>query len=374
MLRAEIVHPSELAPAEITAWSALQSDAPELGSPLLGPGFALAVGEVRPDARIAIWRDGRRASGFLGFHRVAGGFARPIGAPFSDYQALVSGPRFPEADEALQAAGLNGMRLTGLIDPHQVFPRDLQPALAHRIDLAAGGEAYLASLWASSGNRWRNYKRYSRRLADQIGPLSVRALDASAATFEALFAWKRRQLAGTGLHDFTSARWIQQLMRRLFEARGEAFGGLLVSLYAGDRPVAAHFGVRQDGWYHPWIGAYDPDLAAYSPGLVHQALAAAAAAKIGIRTYDLGPRAGRSKRMFANAAAEVREGVAIGASLPAALLVRSEQLLSHGLLGRARKRWDHVAAVEPTVSGRLAGIAQAAGALNRRAAAWSKAA
>ncbi len=373
MLKADIAHPSELTTAEIAAWSRLQSDAPELGSPLLGPGFALAVGEVRPDARVAVWRDGRRASGFLGFHRTAGGFARPIGAPFSDYQALVSQPDFPGAFEALEAAGLNGLRLTGLIDPHEVFRRDLRPILAHRINLSAGGEAYLAGLWASSGNRWRNYKRYSRRIEGEVGPLNVRAPDTSTSTFDALFAWKRRQLAGAGLHDFTSAPWIQALMRRLFEIRDEAFGGLLVSLYAGDRPVAAHFGVRQDGWYHPWLGAYDPDLAACSPGLIHQTLAAAATAKIGIHTYDLGPRADRSKAMFANAAVEVREGVALGASLPAALAVRSERFLSQGLLERARKRWDHIAAVEPTIGGRLAGMARAAGALNRRVGAWSKA-
>ena len=339
MLKAEIVHPSELTSAETAAWSRLQSDAPELGSPLLGPGFA-----------------------------------RPIGAPFSDYQSLVSAPSFPLAFEALEAAGLGGIRLTGLIDPHQVFQNDLKPVIAHRIDLSAGGEAYLTGLWSSSRNRQRNFNRYSRRLVDEIGPLNIRAPDTSAATFEALFAWKRRQLAGTGLHDFTSAPWIQGLMRRLFETPDEAFGGLLVSLYAGDRPVAAHFGVRQDGWYHPWLGAYDPDLAAYSPGLVHQALAAAAAATIGIHTYDLGPRADRSKAMFANAAVEVREGVAVGASLPVAIAVRSGQFLSQGLVERARKRWDHIAAVELTLGGRLVGMARAAGALSRRIDAWSKAA
>jgi CelD/BcsL family acetyltransferase involved in cellulose biosynthesis len=377
--KADIIHPSELTDTEIVAWLKLQSGAPELGSPLLGPGFALAVGAVRPDARVAIWREGRRSAGFLGFHRAGGGFARPIGAPFSDYQALISGPGFPPAHQALEAAGLHGMRLTGLVDPHGVFPAALEPVAAHRIDLSAGCGGYLESLRAGSRNRWRNFKRYSRRLSGEVGPLELRAPDRSEETFEILLDWKRRQLAGTGLHDFTAAAWVRALMQRLFETGGRAFGGLMITLYAGDRPVAAHFGVRQGGWYHPWLGAYDPDLAGFSPGTVHQVLAAAAAAGIGVHTYDLGPRADRSKAAFANQAVTVGEGVVAGDGLSATLAAGAGRFLSHApgplaLVERARKRWDHVAAVELTFGRRVSGMARAVRALDRRMDAWSKAA
>ncbi len=111
---------------------------------------------------------------------------------------------------------------------------------------------------------------------------------------------------------------------------------------------------------------------------MHQVLAVEAAAAIGIRIYDLGPKAAHSKSMFANATIEVRAGLAVGSSLPAIVAERSERLLaasSGGLamLGRARRRWDHIAAVEPRLAGRLAGVAGAATALNRRFGAWSKA-
>ena len=379
MAKAEIVHPSELTDTEIVSWLRLQSGAPEFGSPLLGPGFALAVGAVRPDARVAVWREGRRAVGFLGFHRAGGGFARPIGAPFSDYQALISGPSFPPLREALDQAGLQGLRLTGLVDPHGVVQGDLEPVSAHHIDLSAGGEAYFASLWSGSRNRWRNFKRYSRRLAQEFGPLEVRAPDRSQAAFEALIDWKRQQLAGTGLHDFTAAAWVRELMQRLFDASDEAFGGLMISLYAGDRPVAAHFGVRQGGWYHPWLGAYDPELAGFSPGTVHQVMAAAAAAGIGVHTYDLGPRADRSKSMFANSGVTVSEGVVATDRLSAVLAAGASRLLGHApgplaVIERARKRWDHIAAVELTFGRRVSGVARAVRVLNRRMRAWSKAA
>ncbi len=370
----ELLHPSELGPGELIAWSALQARTPAFGNPLLGPDFAVLVGEIRRDARVAIWRDGRRASGFLGFHRTLGGFARPIGAPFSDYHALIAGRDFAEPVQALMAAGLRGVRLTGLIDPYSHFSAGLEPVLAHHIDLSGGADSYFEALWSASRNRWRNYKRYSRRLERQIGPLRIAAPDRSAKAFETLLTWKRRQLQATGLHDFTTSPWVDRLFHRLFETPAENFGGLLITLYAGERPVAAHFGVRQDGWFHPWIGAYDPELSDFSPGAVHQVMATAAAAGIGVTTYDLGPRADRSKTMFANASVTVHEGLAAGASLPARLAAGSERLIGQaGLVGRVRKRWDHVAAVELTVPRRIAGMAKAAAALNRRMEAWTRA-
>src|ERR1700761_3089936 len=89
-LEAEIVHPAELSRVDIAAWRRLQAAEPAFGSPLLGPDFAQAVGAVRPDARVAVYRRAGHAIGFLAHHRRPGGFARPIGAPFCDYHALVS--------------------------------------------------------------------------------------------------------------------------------------------------------------------------------------------------------------------------------------------------------------------------------------------
>ena len=379
MVKVDVVHPSALESVDLDAWSRLQASASEFGSPLLGPGFARLVGEIRGDARVAVWRDHGRPIGFLGFHRTLGGFARPIGAPFSDYQALVAEPGFPEPAEALSAAGVKGMRLAGLVDPHGVFADDLETLVAHRIDLSRGADAYYADLWDRSRNRLRNQKRYSRRLERQFGPLRVVAEDRSAAMLATLMDWKRRQLTATGLHDYTGSPWIGALLERLFQSPAPSFGGLMISLYAGDRPVAAHFGVRQDGWFHPWIGAYDPELAGFSPGAIHQVLAAGAAAEVGVHTYDLGPRADRSKALFANATATVRTGLVASGTLAAQLAAGSERWLEHppaglAVLGRMRNRWDHIAAVELTAGGRIAGVWRAASVLNRRIDAWSRAA
>ena len=87
---AEVCHPSALSDRDLQAWRELQQGAAGFHSPLLGPGFARAVGEVRGDTRVAVWRRGGRAIGFLPHHIRPGRLARPVGGPFSDYHAQTS--------------------------------------------------------------------------------------------------------------------------------------------------------------------------------------------------------------------------------------------------------------------------------------------
>jgi len=175
--------------------------------------------------------------------------------------------------------------------------------------------------------------------------------------------WKRQQIVQTGVHDFLGPDWTKALMRRLFETRGGDFEGLMVSLYAGDRLVAAHFGVREDGWYHPWIGAIDPSLKAYSPGLVHQMEAIAAMTELGLRVYDLGASNDHWKQMFASDQVEIGSGLATAPSLGGRIARSCDHLWRTPGAGRLRRRLDQINAVELTLSGRLQGAAHAMNAL-----------
>ena len=149
-------------------------------------------------------------------------------------------------------------------------------------------------------------------------------------------------------------------MHNLFAIQGAAFEGLMVSLYAGSHLVAAHFGVRQGDWFHPWIGAIDPDLKAYSPGLVHQIEAIGAMAGLGLRTYDLGPSNDHWKRMFTQGGGGwIGAGLATPDSITGQLARASETIWRAPLIGRLRGRIDQIAALELTVGGRLSGAAQA---------------
>jgi CelD/BcsL family acetyltransferase involved in cellulose biosynthesis len=373
-LEADLVAPDALSDADVAAWRALQAAEPAFASPLLSVDFARAVGAVRDDARVAIFRRGGRTIGFLAHHRRPGGFARPIGAPFCDYHALVAardaalGP-----GEALQAARLGALRLSGLIDPFDAFGAAVTTRTAgHRIVLETTSEAYLDGLWRGSGNRLKNYRRYRRALEKAAGRIRVVGDDRAPAAFEQLIAWKREQFARTGLHDFLAVPWAAALMRGLFDDRTETFGGQMLSLYAGEKLVAAHFGARQGGWFHPWISAFDPDLRAHSPGTVHQVEAIAAMSGLGLTTYDLGPGEDHWKAQFTNGGGNVGAGLAVAPNFAGALARSSDRfwalppLRAAPLLGRVRNRLDQIAALELTLSGRMQGAAYALTTQRRR--------
>ena len=374
MAVADVIRPSELDAAEVAAWLRLQSAEPQFGNPILGPHFAQAVGEVRKDARVAVYRRAGEPVGFLAHHRRAGGFVRPIGAPFSDYQAFVAASGLGlDACQALRMAGLDGLRLSHLVDPADRFGRFVTTRQwAHRIVVDGASADYLDRLWRSSGNRRNNYRRYRRSLERAAGPIRVVGDDRDRASFEQLIAWKRRQLQRTGGYDFLAVPWARALMLRLFETRSGDFQGQMISLYAGERLAAAHFGVRQADWYHPWIAGFDPLLKEHSPGMVHQVEAIRAMTGLGLRIYDLGPGEDHWKQRFA------RDGVWIGAGVAAAptwagALARSAERLwdvpplrNAPLIVRARNRYGQIAALEPTFAGRLRAAASTIPARGRR--------
>lgn len=374
MYQTDVISPLELSDADIAAWRALQDLTPALANPLLGPEFAQAVGAVRADARVAVWRHRGQAVAFLAHHRRPGRFGRPIGAPFCDYHALVARPGLDlDAGDALRAAGLSALRLSGLIDPFEVFQDSVEVRTrSHRIVLTDTPQTYFARLKAASGNRFKNYRRYRARLDQEVGPLAIVAPDRDVRAFEQLIGWKRAQFARTGAHDVLGAPWSEALMRRLFETRGSHFEGLMISLYAGDRLVAGHFGVRRQGWFHPWIGAHDPDLKAYSPGMLHQMEAIGAMPGLALRTYDLGPGEDPWKPMFALDGAWVGSGLATAPSMLGRLAKSSDGLWRLGALagapvaGRIRNRLEQILAIEPTAIGRMRGAAHAIAAYPMR--------
>jgi len=382
-LTVEIIAPDALTSVDQAAWNTLQVETPALGSPLLGPDFAKAVGVVRRDARIAIWRNSLGApKAFFAYHHRPQGFGRPIGAPFCDYHAVIGGDGLGlDATAVLSAAKLKAFRLSGLVDPFGVLRGgDLADQAAYRIVLQPGdaGVAHLDGLKNSSANRFKNFRRYSKRLEHAFGPVRLVAEDLDASAFERLLEWKRLQLARTGLHDFLRPTWVANLMQRLFLTSGadtdRRFGGLMINLYAGDHHVAGHFGVRLGGWYHPWIGATAPNLEALGAGFVHQWKAVEAMGSLGLHTYDLGPGSDHWKRLFTADAVKVATGLITAPTLGGRLARAGDRLWTTtplnriGLAGRVRNRLDQIATIETAWSGRAQGVLAMAAALERRTA------
>lgn len=367
MVSSEVVHPRCLSPEDRAVWLDLARANPAFHNPLLGPDFAQAVGEVRPDARVAVFRQDGRAVGFLAFQRRAGGAAKPIGAPLGDYQALILDPDVSlEPAEALRLAGLAGFKAAGWIGAqHLDGTLATTPAYAVRLDRPA--HDYLEAVRARSPKRLKNWRRLDHALEREVGDLALRVGDRNAESFETILAWKREQLVRSNGYDFLRSAWTSALMHNLFERRSGDFQGLMISLYAGETLAAAHFGVRLGDYFHPWIASTNPELGDYSPGQIFLWRAIGAMQPAGLSVYDLGPSHDHYKRYYClDAPIEVGTGLIQAYSTGGALAGLGEAAWvlvggeGAGFAARLRRRLDIIDSVETTLHGRLRGLTEAA--------------
>ncbi|MCA8901471.1 MAG: GNAT family N-acetyltransferase [Hyphomonas sp.] len=295
-----LLHPSDLQPDQAAAWMALCLAHEDYRSPLLMPDFAKLAAKGRPDARVALISDSQGLACVFAFYKRALGKAWPIGAPFCDYAALVMRA---DADldlpEILALAGVSSFSTQSLLDPWDRFT-NLRRAPVETHVIRLGGEdpaAYLESRRRAFAKRFKNFRRLEgRMLKDGHAPqLRWGALD--TATKEALFSIKSSQFRQNGLVDIIQASRSGAIL----DGVAASPAGFQVSLWAGDRLVAGHFGPRQGEAFHPWIAAYDPAFSEYSPGNLFLMRAIAAMGEMGLTTYDLADGSDHYKKYFANA-------------------------------------------------------------------------
>ena len=349
LIKYTVVHPAELGESKLNKWREIQLEAPLLGSPFLSPEFTLAVGAIRPRSRVAVLTDGAEVVGFFPFERRGIGYGVPIGAWISDCQGMVhsTGLEF-DPRQLLRACGLGVWEFNHLVEGQAHFESyEITPAPSPIMDLSAGFEPFLATL-REKGNAkvLRNIFRKQRKLEREVGTVRFVYDSQDHAALRTVMAWKSAQYLRTGKQDRFAQRWFVDLADRLFATASETFSGVLSMLYAGDEPVAGHFGLRSDRVMAYWIPAFDTQYGPYSPGLILNLFLAEAAAGCGIQHVDLGTGPEEYKRWFETGALTVSQGRVARRSPGAALYsirrasssrVR-QAMTAHPSLERAAKR------------------------------------
>ena len=373
MIEAEVRHPRTLTEREAETWRGFCASEPAFANPLLGPDFARLVGAARADARVAVLRRKGEIVGFLPFHGRSGAVAQPIGAAFSDYHALVSAPgEHVDGAEALAAAGVSGLRLSGLIDPHGAFP-GAEPAEVEGYVIAPpqGPDAYYAALQAGNPKRFKNWRRLQNKLERELGEVTLASEAGSAEALDLMIDWKREQFRRTGAHDVFRPEWARRLFHSILEAQGDA-RAVLITLRAGGRLVAGHFGLAAGPAAHAWLSVIDPDCAAGGPGQVLTLRLAEIMPSLGLSSYDLSPGYAHYKAPFATGVVAVNQGLATAAgrtgaaarSLNAAWALAGQ----HQSLHRLRRRLDQINAAETSTGGRVRGVIGAIAGYGKRSA------
>lgn len=279
----------------------MQRSSADLLNPFLSPGFTLAVGRVRPDTRVAVLEDGRQLVGFFPFQLGRLRIALPLAPGVSDGQGIIHVPGLEwDPVELLRACRLDVWEFDHLLSAQ--LP-SVQRATRQRvgsdcayvtrrdspiIDLSSGFEAYAEHQRRSTRRSFRTTLYKERKLGRELSPVRITFAAHDKDALRLLLGWKSAQYRRTGRRDRFATGWIERLVWDLFDGDHAGCWGTLTALRAGDRIVAAHFGLRSANSLSCWFPAYDPELARYSPGLVLYLRMAEAAAGAGLDHLDLG--------------------------------------------------------------------------------------
>ncbi len=330
----QVLRPAQLTAAHLARWHAFQAADDLLANPFLSPEFALAVGRVRPAARVAVLRDAGEVAGFFAFERGRLGIAAPLGAGLSDWQGVVHRPGWTfDARELLAGCRLSAWRFDALVASQAPFARH-----QHRVhdswglDLRDGYAAYEASRRATSSNLVSQIARKARKLEREVGPVRTRA-GADPADLRTLLAWKSAQYARTGAVDVLRDGSVAALLADLLARRDPWCEIVLHTLHAGDRLVAIDLVLRAPRVATHWFPAYDVELATYSPGNHLLLRTAEAEAARGTAWLDLGRGHEAYKPRFATASLPVADGAVERPGLGGAVSAAG------GLPRRVFRRW-----------------------------------
>lgn len=353
-----MLKPDELGEEEAEAWRELRAKSGAPANPFMEPEFTLAVGRVRPAARVAVlWEDGEPA-GFFPYEQGPLGHGRAIGLGVSDCQGAVLRPGLTIAPrELLRACALSAWEFDNLEAGQGLFQPDAAEEFASPvIDLDAGYAAYEEVLRAQSPKFLRTTLAKERKLGRQAGEVRFVFDERDPAALRTLMEWKSAQYRRTGRRDRFAKEWISNLVRLLHETRTPGCSGVLSVLYAADRPVAAHFGLRSPTVLSCWFPAYEPEFAKYSPGLILHLRMAESAAAEGIGMLDLGRGAAEYKDALKTGELRVYEGSSVRPGARAALywLSREPARRAHGFV-RGRPRLAECAQKTLNQIGRLRG-------------------
>ncbi|MFD3701407.1 GNAT family N-acetyltransferase [Streptomyces sp. NPDC058646] len=319
--RIDVMHPADMSPTDLQLWSSLRARTAPVANPFMSPEFCQTVGRVRPGARVAVVRQDGEPAGFFPFERDRWGRGRAIGLGVSDCQGAVLHPDVRvDPHQLLRASSLTVWEFNHLESGQDLFLPFATGRFASPVIDLSGGYAHYENLLRTRSRKFlKSTLAQDRRLGRRVGPLRFVFDERNPAALRTLVAWKSAQYRRTGRRDRFAQNWINNLVGILADTDTPDCSGLLSVLYAGERPVAAHFGLRSRTVLSYWFPAYDRDFAQFSPGLVFHLRMIEAAAAAGIEMLDLGRGDAAYKHSLKTRELTVHEGTLLRRSPGAAL-------------------------------------------------------
>ena len=367
-IQTEIRRPDELSGAQISAWAEFRAANSALYSPYFHMGYTQLLGELRGDVHVLCVSQKDKLIAFLPFQAKISsgskiGFARPIGAPMTDYHGFICAPGTSfDAVQVLRRAGFGAFHFSALVDTGAMlsgFARTSTPCTM--MDISGSAESWRA---ARDGSYRRHLKSTRRRIrkSEELGTRRFEFMSSDQDVFDALIKWKREKFTETGKYDVLSAGWTMDMLQELWQ-RGKDAGlrADMHALYFGDTLAAIDLGLSDGTTFHSWMVAYNNEFHQLAPGIQLLEALVDEGEALGYARIDLGEGLDGYKRQYATEDVQVLGGF-IAANGPAAALSQiygaaenfgEKRLGGVGRLpGKARRRYAQISACEDSLGGR----------------------
>jgi CelD/BcsL family acetyltransferase involved in cellulose biosynthesis len=288
--RCEILRPSELDAGLAEKWHEWRRVADVYQSPFFSMEFAQAVGEVRSDARVAIFGNPRQPTGLLPFQLFNRRTIVPIGGSYNDLHGVIGHVEGNnDFSTLLRSLNTDRFRFHAMVDntTASIGKHSYGSTSGFLADLSAHPNGYVAFLETTRQTICKQRKK-TRKMIKDLGPLRLEFDCRDSKVLDRVIDLKRAQYRRTHIFDLLSVPWAQQLIRVLHERHEGTCRGLLSVLYAGDSLVAGHYGLIEGSMMHYWFPVYDYRYHQYSPGTALFLSIAEEAARFGVKKIDFG--------------------------------------------------------------------------------------
>ncbi|HVA49241.1 MAG TPA: GNAT family N-acetyltransferase [Pirellulales bacterium] len=290
MIKIELLRAHELSDSLKSDWARIQEAHAEFDSPYFRVEFTDAVAAVRDDVWIAVLEQAGQPVGFFPFHRDRSGVGWPVGAGMSDFHGVIAHPDLLwRPNQLIRDCGLKEWKFHALVVSDERFASFADSTGGSPfIDVSQGFEAYANEQRRRGSRVVDRLKALARKLHREVGPLRYEAHCADAARLHQLLDWKWRRYGSKEPTRDSWPQWRIGLLERIQRAAAPAFAGMCSLLWAGDKLVAAHMGMRAGRVFHYWFPSYDEAYARYSPGLLLLVDILKDAHRLGVERADLG--------------------------------------------------------------------------------------
>lgn len=358
--RTLVQNAQQMSETDWAAWANIRDNNPELKSPYFHPDYTRLLAELRPDVRVVSQYDeDGTPTAFLPIQGQK--FARPVGAPMSDYHAIITSQDDMTYDSLLSGTGIGAYHYSCATDVARLGSTHiLATSQTSAIDIETTADDWRATRDGSYRRHLKSNRRRTRKAEEAFGPKRIEIFSRDIDVYASLLKWKREKFAQTSKYDVLSAEWTQSLIRSLWE-RGQTADLRcdMHALYFGDRLAAIDLGLSDGKVFHSWMVAYDDELSEYAPGIQLLEGLIDATPETNYRRIDMGDGLDGYKRHYATASQPVVTGLVplSGAAGRLSRIYAATERWGVGRLkdapGKLRRRYSQIAACEDDASGRV---------------------